>query len=71
MKSWQFNILFGIAALGAVFLLFAPLLGVDLKSNQLGLTGYGAILTYVLTQRGAWTKHNTPPDPPPKGADET
>lgn len=67
MRRWQFDVLFGIAAGGAVFLIFAQKLGIELSPTA--LTGYGAILTYVLTQRGSWTnksngsgKDNPPPD---------
>lgn len=48
MKPWQYNVMFFIATGGAVFLLFAKNLGVDLSGTA--LTGYGAILTYVLTE---------------------
>jgi hypothetical protein len=51
VKPWQFNVLFGIAAAGSVFLLFAKNLGIELDPTA--LTGFGAILTYVLTQH--WT----------------
>lgn len=49
MKPWQFNVLFLIAAAGSVFLLFAKKLGIELDPTA--LTGFGAILTYVLWRR--------------------
>lgn len=45
-----------IAAAGSVFLLFSKRLGIEVDPTA--LTGFGAILTYVLTQRGQWTKEN-------------
>lgn len=55
MRPWQFNIMFTVAIAGAVFLLLAPAFGIDATANPTALTGYGAILTYVLTQRASWT----------------
>lgn len=55
MKDWQFDVLFWVAVGGAVFLLVAPEIGFDKSLNPTALTGFGAILTYVLTQRGNWT----------------
>lgn len=51
MKDWQFNVLFWVAVGGAVLLLIGPELGLDLAQNPQALGGFGAILTYVLTQR--------------------
>lgn len=53
-----------------MFLLVAPQLG--FKIEPTALTGYGAITTYVLTQRNQWTKD--PPKPPAadvKAGDDT
>lgn len=58
LKEWQFNVLFFVGVGGAVFLVLGPLFGVDVEQNPTALTGLGAILTYVLTQRNSWTKHN-------------
>lgn len=55
--------MFVLMVLGAVFLLLAPTLG--FKLDPTALTGYGAIVTYVLTQRGTWTKDEPKPPPPP------
>ena len=51
MKDWQFNVLFWVGVGGAVLLLIGPELGLDLAQNPQALGGFGAILTYVLTQR--------------------
>lgn len=57
LKEWQFDVLFWVGVGGAVFLLVAPLIGLDITKNPGALTGVGAILTYILTQKKAWTKH--------------
>jgi hypothetical protein len=49
MKEWQFNVLFFIAAGGAVVLMFSPKLHLEVSPTS--LTGYGMILTFVLTQK--------------------
>lgn len=64
MKDWQFNVLFFVGVGSAIFLLVAPKLGFDITSNPTALTGVGAILTYVLTQKKSWTHHDQPPKPP-------
>ena len=51
MKEWQFNVLFFVGVGGAVLLLIGPEIGLDLAKQPTALTGVGAILTYVLTQR--------------------
>jgi hypothetical protein len=51
LKDWQFNVLFWVGVGGAVLLLIGPELGLDLAQNPQALGGFGAILTYVLTQR--------------------
>lgn len=56
MKGWQFDVLFFVAVGGAVFLLIAPEIGFDKSLNPTAITGVGAILTYVLTQRNTWSK---------------
>ena len=55
MKDWQFDILFFVAVGGAIFLLVAPEFGLKGAQNPTAVTGVGAILTYVLTQRKSWT----------------
>lgn len=63
MKEWQFNVLFFVGVGGAIFLLVAPAFGFNIAQNPTALTGVGAILTYVLTQRKTLTKKNDhPPD---------
>lgn len=58
MKEWQFNVLFFVGVGGAVLLLIGPELGLDLAQNPTALTGVGAILTYVLTQRIASVRND-------------
>jgi hypothetical protein len=56
LKEWQFNVLFFVGVGGAVLLLLGPELGLEIASNPTAVTGVGAILTYVLTQKKALTK---------------
>ena len=58
LKDWQFNVLFFVGVGGAVLLLLGPEFGLDVGTNPAAVTGVGAILTYVLTQRGLLTKHD-------------
>jgi len=62
LKGWQFNVLFFVGVGGAVLLLLGPELGLQISQNPTAITGVGAILTYVLTQRKAITKNNHPED---------
>ena len=66
MKEWQFNILFFVGVGGAVLLLFGEKLGLDISQNPTALTGVGAILTYILTQRKTLTRHDDPKENPKK-----
>lgn len=56
MKEWQFNVLFFVGVGGAVLLLLGPDFGLKISQNPTAVTGVGAILTYVLTQKKALTK---------------
>lgn len=56
MKEWQFNVLFLVGVGGALLLLLGPELGLHINTNPTAVTGIGAILTYVLTQKQALTK---------------
>jgi len=56
LKEWQFNVLFFVGVGGAIFLVLAPVFGLDVGENPTALTGIGAILTYVLTQKAALTR---------------
>ena len=51
MKEWQFNVLFFVGVGGAIALLVGPELGLQNSQNPTAVTGIGAILTYVLTQK--------------------
>lgn len=55
MKEWQFNILFFVGVGGALVLLLGPEFGLEIGQNPTAVTGVGAILTYVLTQRKTLT----------------
>ncbi len=56
LKEWQFNILFFVGVIGAVLLMVGPSIGITISQNPTAVTGVGAILTYILTQRKALTK---------------
>ena len=56
LTEWQFNVLFFVGVGGAVLLLLGPELGLDVASNPTAVTGVGAILAYVLSQKNALTK---------------
>lgn len=49
MKEWQFDVLFFFALIGAIFLMVTPVFHIAVSPSS--LTGYGAILTFVLTQK--------------------
>ena len=51
MKQWHFNVLFVVGVLGAVVMLIGPEIGLDIGKNATAVTGVGAILGYVLTQK--------------------
>lgn len=51
MKEWQFNVLFFVGVGSAILLLIGPEIGLNISKNPTAVTGVGAILTYVLTQR--------------------
>lgn len=58
LKEWQFNVLFFVGVGGAVLLLLGPTIGLNVDASPTAVTGVGAILTYVLTQKKTLTKHN-------------
>lgn len=53
LKEWQFNVLFFVGVGGAILLLIAPELGLDVSTSPQAVAGIGAILSYVLTQKKA------------------
>lgn len=57
LKEWQFNVLFFVGVGGAVLLLIGPELGMDIEANGTTVTGVGAILAYILTQKNSFTKN--------------
>ena len=63
LREWQFNVLFFVGVGGAVLLLIGPEIGLSVDSSPTAVTGVGAILTYVLTQKKALTKHEDKKDP--------
>jgi len=56
LKEWQFNVLFFVGVGSAVLLLIGPEIGLQIGQSPGAVTGVGAILTYVLTQRKNLTK---------------
>lgn len=66
LKEWQFNVLFIVGVGGAVLLLLGPEFGLDINSNPTAVTGVGAILTYVLTQKKHITKSDEKKDTAPR-----
>jgi hypothetical protein len=56
LKGWQFDVLFFIGVGGAVVLLIGPEIGLDISENPTAVSGIGAILAYVLTQRKNLTR---------------
>lgn len=67
LEKWQFNVLFFVGVGGAVLLLIGPEIGLDeISQNPTALTGIGAILTYVLTQRKSLTKSDEEAKKPEK-----
>lgn len=74
LKEWQFNVLFFVGVGGALFLLLGPSLGISVDQSPVTVSGVGAILTYILTQKKALTKHDDkkddhPPQHKKEGAD--
>lgn len=59
LKEWQFNVLFFVGVGGAILLLLGPEVGLEMNSSPTAVTGVGAILTYVLTQKKALTNTKT------------
>lgn len=73
MKNWQFNVLFFVGVGGAIVLLLGPEFGLDINQSPTAVTGVGAILTYILTQKKALTKNDSPKhkhDPKNKSPDD-
>jgi hypothetical protein len=56
LEKWQFNVLFFVGVGGVLILLLGPSVGLEVGDNPTAIAGLGAILTYVLTQRGKFTK---------------
>jgi hypothetical protein len=74
LKEWQFNVLFFVGVGGAIILLLGPEFGLKVGQNPTAVTGVGAILTYILTQKKSLTKTDKPkpPEEPekPKGGND-
>lgn len=64
LKEWQFNVLFVVGVGGALFLLLAPSFGIEVNQSPITVSGVGAILTYILTQKKAITKNDEKDRPP-------
>lgn len=65
LKEWQFNIMFFVGVGGALLLLIGPEFGLKVGQSPTAVTGVGAILTYVLTQKSSLTKKTKPDEEPP------
>ncbi len=63
MKEWQFNVLFFVGVGGAILLLIGEDIGLKLGTSPTAVTGIGAILTYVLTQKKQITRSAKKDDP--------
>lgn len=70
LREWQFNVLFFVGVGGALFLLLGPSLGINVDQSPITVSGVGAILTYILTQKKALTKHDDKKDHPPQHVKE-
>jgi mannose/fructose/N-acetylgalactosamine-specific phosphotransferase system component IIC len=60
LKDWQFNVLFVVGVSGAILMLLGPEVGLDIGKNPTAVSGVGAILAYILTQRKTMVKHDKP-----------
>ena len=60
LKEWQFNVLFFVGVGGAVLLLIGTEFGLNIGQKPTAVTGVGAILTYILTQKNSLTKNDKP-----------
>lgn len=69
LKEWQFNVLFFVGVGGAVLIFLSPWIGLDVGKNPTALTGIGAILTYILTQKKVLTKADDKKKAPPEEVD--
>lgn len=74
LKEWQFNVLFFVGVGGAIVVLIGPWIDLDIGKNPTAITGVGAILTYILTQKHALVvkpedKNKTPPEEVGDGPD--
>lgn len=56
--------LFFVGVGGAILLLLGPEFGLKIGQNPTAVTGVGAILTYVLTQKKSLTKNDDKKDKP-------
>lgn len=74
LKEWQFNILFFVGVGSALLILLGPAFGLKVGQNPTALTGVGAILTYILTQKSSLTKSDDKkrdgPSEPKEGSDD-
>lgn len=71
LKEWQFNVLFFVGVGGAILLLIGPSIGLKISTNPTAVSGVGLILTYILTQKKALTKHDDEkPKPQHRKGDE-
>lgn len=69
LREWQFNVLFFVGVGGAILLLIGPELGLNISTNSTAVTGVGAILAYVLSQKKSLLKKDN--DLPPEHRKES
>lgn len=75
MRRWQFDVLWGIAAVGLIFFPVAGNFGIEIDREALPF--YASVLAFVLTQRKEWTKdpkdkkQDSSQEEPPDGDDQT
>lgn len=60
MKAWQFDVLFWTGVAGIIIMLFAPWIGLEL--SPISVSGFGALWTYLFTQRGNIVKNKDEDD---------
>lgn len=60
MKDWHFNVLFVLAVVGAVVMLFSDRLGVTVRPEVVGV--FGLVMAFVLQQKDNHKKNGEPTD---------
>lgn len=66
MKDWHFNVLFVLAVVGAVTMLFADKLGLEVRPEVVGV--FGLVMAFILQQKDS-RKKEAPENPSPPAVD--